>query len=132
MKTVFFSFFLAIICLSANAQNTTIACGCDPTSWTPFLTTIGTSQSSVNCGNQFTMKKGQMVKMGSTYKCKGGCTPKYIIYIKNAAGAMVWTKALSTMAFSYNFKTVGNFTIDVVPVCLPEKCMGCRFYFKVD
>ena len=141
MKTLFFSLIIIVLCFSAKAQGTVTSsstvtppqtCGCNATGWASTYATIGSNVTQkVDCGYQFSMKKGELAKLAGGYKCNGGCVAKFIFILKKVDGTVVQNITSTVMEWSYLFRLSGNYSLEVTPVCNGIKCAPCLFYFTV-
>ena len=118
-------FFFTVTCPVAT-------CDCDVNGWKPFTSYIGTTKQTVNCGFQFSIKKGQAFKLAGEYKCKGTCVAKYMAVLKNnVTGAVVQNYPAFSFVWPYTFGTVGNYKLEIIPICGDKRCTPCIFYFTV-
>ncbi len=118
-------FFFTVTCPTA--------CDCNVNGWQPFTANIGTKPAiTVNCNHQFGLKKGEPFKLNGKYLCKGECTAKYAAVLKNnVTGAVVMNYPVFTFPWTYSFAAVGNYKLEITPICGTKRCQPCVFYFTV-
>lgn len=108
------------------------ACDCDPNGWKPFTAIVNNTKTRVSCGYQFAFKHG-IFKLEGAYKCKGNCNVKYTAVLINATtGAVVQEFPTFNFTWTYNFATIGNFKLQITPICGDKKCPPCIFYFTIS
>ncbi len=110
----------------------TTVCDCKTNGWQPFTAYIGTEKKTVNCGFQFGLKKNVPFRLDGKYICAGTCVAKYTAVLKNnVTGAIIQNYPVFSFVWGYTFLAVGNYKLEITPICGTKKCQPCVFYFTV-
>jgi hypothetical protein len=108
------------------------ACKCNPSGWQNFTAKIKNRQSTVKCGNQFSLTCADTIMLKGLYKCSGNCGAKYVAVLKNTVtNTVVQNFSPFTFPWSYRFTTAGSYSLEITPLCGDNKCTPCRFFFTV-
>jgi hypothetical protein len=127
MKKICLLLMVAFLTLHhLNAQ----VCSCG--TWSAFTEIIKNKQTTVKCGNQFSLTCSDTITLKGLYKCTGKCETRYIAVLKNTVtNTVVQNFSPFTFPWSYRFTTAGSYSLEITPLCGKNKCTPCRFFFTV-
>jgi hypothetical protein len=107
-------------------------CDCNPEGWQTSVAIVGNKETKIKCGYQFSLKLGEPIKINGKYLCKGDCNVKYVARLFNTVtGATLNNYSPFMFPWSYAFKDIGKFELEITPICGDKKCQPCMYYFTV-